>query len=383
MTFAITAKTIFTGEACLLDMAVIVKNDIVADIIPTSSLPSDMPCKSYPDGFLAPGFIDTQVNGGGDVLFNDDITVNGITAIANAHRQFGTTGLLPTLITDSADHMKAAICAVNDAIQQGIPGVLGIHLEGPFLNSQRKGVHNPEKMRVISSEDIDMITSLPQGKTLMTLAPEIVGNDIIRQLQQHNIIVAAGHTAANHDQIQSALKAGLQGFTHLFNAMTPLHSREPGVVGTALSDPDSWCGVIADGHHVHYSNLKLAVSAKPQGKIILVTDAMPIVGSSKNYFTLEDKTIHCRNGRCETSDGVLAGSNLTMAQAVNNTVNQLNISLDEALRMASTYPATFLGLNDQLGYIKPGYKASFVLMDFHLTVCNTWINGQESIPPNH
>ncbi len=323
---------------------------------------------------LAPGFIDCQVNGGGGVLFNDTPTVEGIAHIAAAHRRFGTTGLLPTLISDDASVMRAAIDATRAAIRQGIPGVLGIHLEGPFLAPQRKGIHDADKFRAPTAADIDLIPD-DAGKILLTVAPERVTPEILHALAARGVILSAGHTAATYAQTRAALDAGVSGFTHLFNAMSPLQSREPGAVGAALEHRASWCGIIADGHHVHPAALRIALAAKPRGKIFLVTDAMPPVGSDNERFTLNGETIVCRDGKCTNADGVLAGSALDMASAVRNAVAMLGVTTDEALRMASAYPAAFLGLGKTHGRIAPGYAADLVALDADFTVRHTWIGG--------
>lgn len=325
--------------------------------------------------YLAPGFIDTQVNGGGGVLFNDAPGTETIARMAQAHRQFGTTGLLPTLISTDADTMRAAIAAADAAIAQGVPGVLGIHLEGPFLASARKGVHDPAQFRSPTVEELDLVCSLRNGRTVLTLAPERVAPEVIRELTARGVRVCAGHTAADYAQTRAALDAGLRGFTHLFNAMTPMQSREPGVVGAALEDAESWCGVIVDGFHVHPATLRVALAAKPRGKLMLVTDAMPPVGGDSPSFKLDGRRIECRDGRCATSDGTLAGSALDMATAVRNSVGLLGVPLEEALRMASSYPAAFLGLDRELGRIAEGYRADLVVLDADLSVRETWISG--------
>jgi N-acetylglucosamine-6-phosphate deacetylase len=302
------------------------------------------------------------------VLFNDDPSVETIRRIGAAHRRFGTTGFLPTLISDDADVMRAAIDAVDAAIEERVPGVLGIHLEGPYLAAARRGVHDATKFRVPDACEIDLVSSLRKGRTVLTLAPECVSTDALRELAARGVLVCAGHTAATFAEMHAALDAGLRGFTHLFNAMSPLTSREPGAVGAALDDAQSWCGIVVDGHHVHPASLRIALAAKPLGKMFLVTDAMPPVGAGSDTFMLGGVTVTCRNGRCETPDGVLAGSMLDMAGAVRNAVASLGVTLDETARMASTYPADFLGLEPTHGRIAPGCRAEFVVMDDALRV---------------
>lgn len=326
--------------------------------------------------YLVPGFIDTQVNGGGDVLFNDAPTVDGLRAIAAAHRRFGTTGLLPTLISDDVAVMRRAIAAVRDAIAERVPGILGIHLEGPYLDAERRGVHDAGKFHRPGADELDLVASLGAGRTLLTLAPERFEPATLRDLAARGVLLSAGHTAASYEQLRGAFADGVRGVTHLFNAMTPLASREPGAVGAALDDPRSWCGVIVDGHHVHDAALRVAIAAKPRGKVMLVTDAMPPVGGTRAGFTLYGQAMTCRDGLCTTADGTLAGSALDMAAAVRNTVQRLGLPLDEACRMAAAYPAAFLGLDDRLGRIAPGYRADLVALGHDLGVAATWIAGR-------
>lgn len=325
---------------------------------------------------LLPGFIDTQVNGGGGVLFNDAPEPDSVRRIAAAHARYGTTGLLPTLISDDLDIMRRAVAAVDAAIAAGVPGILGIHLEGPFLSLERRGVHDPAKIRAIDAQGVDVASSLQRGKTLLTLAPERTTVQVIAELNARGVVVAAGHTTANHEQMRAALAAGVRGFTHLFNAMTPLQSREPGVVGAALDDAASWCGLIVDGHHVHPATLRVAIRAKALGQMMLVTDAMPPVGGDDPTFRLGGELVTCRDGICLTPTGVLAGSCLDMASAVRNTVTMLDLPLAEAARMASTYPATFLGLAATHGRIAAGCRADLVVVDDGIHVRETWIGGE-------
>lgn len=326
-------------------------------------------------GFLVPGFIDIQVNGGGGVLFNNDTTSEAIAAIGRAHRRFGTTGFLPTLISDDAATMRRAIDATRAAIAQGVPGVLGIHLEGPYLAPARKGTHDAGKFRVPDADEVAMATALDNGTTLLTLAPEQVPAATIRAMVERGAIVCAGHTAASYDEARAGIAAGISGFTHLYNAMTPLQGREPGVVGAALEDAGTWCGVIVDGVHVHPASLRVAINAKPRGKVFLVTDAMPMVGADDPSFELYGETITAVDGVVRNAAGSLAGSALDMASAVRNCVDLLGLPLDEACRMAAQYPADLLGLGGSHGHIAPGYRADLVLLDEALQVRATWIAG--------
>jgi len=364
-----------TGLAVLIDgariAAVVTESDARVRMAQTHDLQGRM---------LAPGFIDCQVNGGGGVLFNDTPDVDTVRRIAAAHRRFGTTGLLPTLISDDRDVMRAALRAVAAAIAQRVPGVLGIHLEGPFLSPQRKGIHDAAKFRSADAADLDLLRAEDAGRILLTLAPEQVPASTLQQLAARGVVVAAGHTAATYAQTRAALDAGMRGFTHLYNAMSPLQGREPGVVGAALEDPASWCGVIVDGHHVHPGALRVALAAKPRGKVFLVTDAMPPVGSAQATFQLNGETITCRDGVCTNAAGTLAGSALDMITAVRNCVEMLHVPLEEALRMASAYPAAFLGLERSHGRIAPGYAADLVAITDDLSIAATWCAGQIATP---
>jgi N-acetylglucosamine-6-phosphate deacetylase len=327
---------------------------------------------------LLPGFLDSQVNGGGGVLFNDSPSVEAIRAIGRAHRRFGTTGFLPTLISDDLDVVARAIAAVRSAIESGVPGVLGIHIEGPFLNVERKGVHDPAKLRELDTSAVGLLTSLRTGRTLVTLAPEMTTPEIIRGLVAAGVVVSAGHTNATYAQITTALRHGLTGFTHLFNAMSQLTGREPGTVGAALEDAGSWCGIIVDGLHTSPVVLRIALRCKPPERFMLVTDAMPSVGTSFTSFELQGRRILVSGSVCVDEDGRLAGSNIDMASCIRNAVQMLGVSLPQAVRMASEWPAEFLGLGTETGRIAPGYRANLVAADDQLRVLETWIDGRST-----
>ncbi|WP_312325459.1 N-acetylglucosamine-6-phosphate deacetylase [Stenotrophomonas sp.] len=369
---------ILTADGFRDDLAVVIEagkiSALVSDAAP--QLGSAAEQVDLGGGWLLPGFIDAQVNGGGGVLFNNTPDVDSLRTLAAAHRRFGTTALLPTLISDDVQVMRTAIDATRTAIEQGLPGVIGIHLEGPYIAPGRKGTHDASKFRVPDADEIAMAASLDNGVTLLTLAPERVPLDSIRALVERGVIVAAGHTAATYEEARAGLDAGIRGFTHLYNAMSPLTGREPGAVGAALEDRDSWIGIIADGVHVHPGSLRVALAAKPAGKVMLVTDAMSPVGADSPSFELYGEVITVVDGVVRNAAGALAGSALDMVTAVRNAVNLLGLPLDEAARMASRYPAQFLNVDDRLGEIAEGYQADLVLLDDALQVRATWIAGQ-------
>jgi N-acetylglucosamine-6-phosphate deacetylase len=330
-----------------------------------------------PGSLLAPGLIDIQVNGGGGLLFNDAPTAETARAIAAAHRRLGTTGILPTLITDTPDRFFRAASAASIGA-----GVLGIHFEGPFLGPSRPGVHQAALIRAPEEADLVCLEALARrlpGPVLLTVAPETVDPPTLRRLREAGIVLSAGHSAAAFDVTQAALAAGLSGFTHLFNAMPPLSARQPGIAAAALLHPDSWCGVIADGIHVHPAMLCLLLASRPADKIILVSDAMPPAGTEATSFDLQGRTIHRREGRLVTEDGILAGADLSLAQAVRRAVEFLGISAAEALGMASSAPAAFLGIDTMRGHIKPGYIADLVLLTEGLEVLGTWLAGEGGV----
>ncbi|WP_029007703.1 N-acetylglucosamine-6-phosphate deacetylase [Azospirillum halopraeferens] len=381
---ALLNATVHTGDSVLDGVAVLVEHGRIAAVVPVAEVPAHAARRDLGNeaegAILAPGFIDLQVNGGGGILFNDRPDVAAIAAIAAAHRRFGTTGLLPTFITDARDKRRAAVAAVRAAMDAGVPGVLGIHLEGPHIAVPRRGVHDARHIVPPDTEDLALMTGLP-GRSLVTLAPETVPDDIIRALAAAGVRVAAGHTDATAERMRSAVAAGVTLVTHLFNAMSPLQGREPGAVGAALTEDAVRCGIIVDGHHVHDACIRLAHRAKPPGGLFLVTDAMPPAGAPPDSgFTLYGDSVTVRDGRCVSADGRLAGSALDMASAVRNAVRRVGIPADEALRMASTYPAAALGLAAPgtpggRGRIAPGFAADLVLLDADFRARATWIAG--------
>lgn len=371
------AETLVNGRVLtprgLEAATVILDGDLIGEVRPAAA---GEPGVDLAGDYLLPGFIDTQVNGGGGALFNDAPTVAAIAMIGAAHRRFGTTGFLPTLISDDLAAVATAIAAVDEAIATGVPGVLGIHIEGPFLSANRKGIHDASKFRLLDDAAFELLTSLKRGKTLVTLAPEATTPKMIRRLVEAGVVVAAGHTNADYDTIREALDAGLSGFTHLFNAMSPLASREPGAVGAALEDQDSWCGLIVDGRHVHPAVLRIALRARRRDRCMLVTDALSSVGMTEKTFTIQGRAIRVVDGVCVDENGTLAGSDLDMASAVRNIMSIAGLTVSEAVAMGSATPAAFLGLSAEFGAITPGHRADLVLADSDLRVRRTWIGGR-------
>ena len=376
MTAAIVGARVLLDDGFVEGMALLVEGDRIAGVVPDDAVPADAARHDAAGLTLLPGFVDVQNNGGGGVLFNDDPSVDAIAAIAGAHRRFGTTGFLPTLISDDLQVVRRAVSAVDEAIARGVPGVLGIHIEGPFLNADRHGIHDPAKFRDLDEEGFAAVTALRRGRTLLTLAPERTTPAMVRRLAAAGVVVAAGHTDGTYLQIREALDNGLTGFTHLFNAMSPLTAREPGAVGAALEDARSWCGLIVDGRHVDPVTMRLALRCRPLDRFMLVTDAMPSVGMADKRFTLQGHEVTVVDGVCVNADGTLAGADLDMGLALRNAVAMLGVPIETASRMASRNPAEFLGLGDRIGRIAVGCRADFALLDRHLQPVACWIGGR-------
>jgi len=374
---ALTNARVLLDDGFADDRAVLVDGGRIVDVVARSDARINGAKRDDLGGaHLLPGFIDCQVNGGGGALFNDDPSVATIRTIGAAHRRFGTTAFLPTLISEDFTVIARAIKAVREAISSGVPGVAGVHIEGPFINEARRGVHDSAKIRDLDARDIALLSSLGTGRTLVTLAPEMTTPATLRHLAREGVVLSAGHTDGTFDEVSAALKNGVRGVTHLFNAMSPLHHREPGAAGAALADPDCWCGLIVDGQHVHPAVLKIALAAKRADRFMLVTDAMPSVGSDRDSFMLHGRRVHVKDGICVDEAGTLAGSSIDMATSVRNCVQMLGLPLERAARMASTYPAQFLGLEGDMGRIAAGQRANLVALDAKLRVRTTWIDGE-------
>ncbi|HEU0117969.1 MAG TPA: N-acetylglucosamine-6-phosphate deacetylase [Alphaproteobacteria bacterium] len=375
MATAYCDATIFTGETWVEGHALLVEGGKILDIAAQNRIPGDAKRAAYKGQILAPGFIDAQVNGGGNVLLNNTPTADACIAIAKAHQKHGTTRLLPTCISDTPEITGKALAATRTA-HKSCPNILGIHIEGPHLGQERRGVHKSEYLRSLSADDLKLYQPESGEVILTTVAPETVSPDDIKKLKQQGAIISLGHTSASPDKIKAALAAGATGFTHLFNGMGKPGENAP--ADTAVRDQDSWCGIIIDGFHVTPEMLQLALRSKPKGKVFLVSDAMPPAASDNPQpFQLYGETIRVENGRCVNHEGKLAGSSITMADAVRNCVKSFGVEMEEALRMASAYPAAFLGLDQRFGKLLPGFDADIVAMTPEIEIRSVIVAGRE------
>ena len=377
--FRFHAKRLFDGQNFIDDQVLTISNGVISAIDQNTN---DVDIKAT--GLVVPGYLDLQVNGGGGVLFNDSPSVDKLKTIMTAHAMFGTTAMMPTLITDKIEVMAQAADVMAQAITEKMPGIIGIHFEGPHLSLVKKGTHCAELIRPISDAEWQILSRKDIGHVMVTLAPETVSVQDVAHMVELGIKVCLGHTNADFSTAQKAVNAGATGFTHLFNAMSPLQGREPGVVGCALLNDNTQAGLIVDGHHVDYASCQLAIKTKPAGGVFLVTDAMPPVGTDMKEFPLYDRTVFVENGKLTSTTGELAGSSLDMATAVKNTHLGLKIALDESLRMASLYPAKYLYANNELirGELKVGMQADMVILNDDLSVFETWIGGEKIQPDN-
>jgi len=371
--FTIAAPQLFDGTAMRGPAWVTCSNGVIESVCLGEAPPHAVTALPG-DAILAPGFVDIQVNGGGGVLLNDEPTEACVRRMVEAHRRTGTTGSLPTLITDRTDVIER-LAAIAPAASQ-IPGVLGFHLEGPALNKARKGIHLGSEIRVPNARDLAAMKSFGGcGRSMVTLAPECVPPSLIDDLLTSALRISIGHSEATATLTTQAANRGVTGVTHLFNAMSQLTGREPGIVGATLDDKRLFAGIICDGLHVDPMNLRIAMRCKGRDRLMLVTDAMPLVGTKQRDFALQGQRITLQGERLTGADGTLAGAHLTMMQAVRNAVRLLGIGLADALTMASRTPATFLGLASELGSIAPGYRADLVAFNSKFEVIETWIGG--------
>ncbi|ARC91538.1 N-acetylglucosamine-6-phosphate deacetylase [Vibrio coralliilyticus] len=373
--YALTNCKIYTGNDVLVDHAVVIKDQLIDSVCPVADLPQGLETIDLNGVNVSPGFIDLQLNGCGGVMFNDEITAETMQVMHKANLKSGCTSYLPTLITSSDEDMRQAIAAARDYHAQYQNQSLGLHLEGPYLNVMKKGIHSVDYIRPSDDSMINFICENADVITKVTLAPEHNAPEHIQQLKDAGIIVAIGHTNATYAEARKGFESGITFATHLFNAMTPMVGREPGVVGAIYDTPDVYAGVIADGFHVDYANIRIAHKIKGE-KLVLVTDATAPAGADMDYFIFVGKKVYYRDGKCVDENGTLGGSALTMIEAVQNTVEHVGIALDEALRMATLYPAKAIGVEEQLGRVKQGMVANLAIFDRDFKVQATVVNGQ-------
>ena len=373
---ALLGSQIFCGERFYDDHALLVEGKSIVDIVDKNNTPDNFNKIELDQGILAPGFIDLQVNGGGGVLFNNSPNKESLNTIIKAHQFFGTTSVMPTVISDSLEVLEQCIKTVTEEIKNN-SSLLGIHIEGPFFNTKYRGVHQKQYISTINSDYLNLFESLKGFPVMLTLAPECISSQQLKHLTSLGIKTLAGHTDASYDELDDAIKNGLDGFTHLFNAMGQISAREPGVVGSALHFENTFASIIVDLHHVHPSIIQLAYKLKPKGKLFFISDSMATINHGKPSFELYDEVVNESDGRLVNSEGKLAGSSITQIDAVKNAYQKCNIPLNQALAMASRYPAEYLGIENHLGSLKPGYRADLVHFDSNFKVHNAWVSGKQ------
>ncbi|MEF1291208.1 N-acetylglucosamine-6-phosphate deacetylase [Vibrio sp. M260118] len=373
--YALTNCKIYTSSDVLADHAVVINNNLIESVCPISELPSGIEQRDLNGMNVSPGFIDLQLNGCGGVMLNDEVTAETMQIMHEANLKSGCTSFLPTLITSSDEDMRKAVAAAREYHDKYENQSLGLHLEGPYLNVMKKGIHSVDHIRPSEDSMIDFMCDNADVIAKVTLAPEHNDHHHIERLKAAGIVVSIGHTNATYAEARKGFESGITFATHLFNAMTPMAGREPGVVGAIYDTPDVYAGIIADGFHVDYANIRIAHKIKGE-KLVLVTDATAPAGADMDYFIFVGKKVYYRDGKCVDENGTLGGSALTMIEAVQNTVEHVGIALDEALRMATLYPAKAIGLDEKLGRVKKGMVANLTVFDRDFNVQATVVNGQ-------
>jgi N-acetylglucosamine-6-phosphate deacetylase len=365
---------LFDGQRFIDDHALVTEGASIVGIVPVADRPRGIIHHDLGGGILSPGFIDAQINGGGGVLLNETPSVKGIDGILAAHRAFGTTHALPTLITDSPEILAETLSAGKTAANF-VPGYLGLHIEGPFIDPKRAGAHPIQHIRDMKAADAALLIKGKAGVLMLTLAPNYVSSERISQLTEAGIIVSLGHSDASDHQAYAAIDAGASAVTHLYNAMSPLHHRSPGLTGAAMADPRIITGLIADGHHVSPTAIYVALAAKGPDGIALVSDAMPPAAGGPESFELQGRTASRMGTKLTLPDGTLAGSAITMLEAIRYLVLELRVDIDIALRMATRTPARMLQIDGKYGSFTTGASASVVHLTDDLRVRGVWIDG--------
>ena len=373
---ALIGAQLFSGKEFFDNRALLIDGENIIDIINEHDIPKNFEIQKLNGGILSPGFIDLQVNGGGGKLFNNSPDKESLNTIIEAHQHFGTTSIMPTVISDSLNVLKRCTTTISEEIENN-KSLLGVHIEGPFFNVKYRGVHQKQYINTINSDYLNLFENLKDFPVMLTLAPECISTKQLKHLKSLGFKILAGHTDASYDQLEEAIKYGLDGFTHLFNAMGQISAREPGVVGSALTFDNAAASVIVDLHHVHPSLIQMAYKQKPQGKLFFVSDSMATIHHGEPSFELYDEIVSESKGRIINSEGKLAGSSITQIDAIKNAYQSCNIPLNEALAMASRYPAEYLGVANYLGSLKSGYRADLTHFDLDFQVQNVWVAGKQ------
>ena len=373
---AITGSKLFNGIDFIEHKALLIDDQHIAGIVNEDAIPTDFHVKKLDGGILSPGFIDLQVNGGGGKLFNNSPDKESLNTIISAHQYFGTTSIMPTVISDSLNILQKCTDTISNEIDNN-HSLLGIHIEGPFFNVKYRGVHQKQYINTINASYLNLFETLDKFPVMLTLAPECISIKQLKHLKSLGFKILAGHTDANYDQLEEAVKYGLDGFTHLFNAMGQISAREPGVVGSAFDFDETSASIIVDLHHVHPSLINLSFKQKPKGKLFFVSDSMATINHGEPSFELYDEVVSESNGRIINSEGKLAGSSITQIDAIKNAYQKCSIPLESAISMATLYPAEYIGVSDYIGQLKKGYRADLAHFDSNFHVQNVWLAGKQ------
>ena len=373
---AITGSKLFNGIDFIEHKALLIDDQHIAGIVNEDAIPTDFSVQKLDGGILCPGFIDLQVNGGGGKLFNNSPDKESLNTIISAHQYFGTTSIMPTVISDSLNILQKCTDTISNEIDNN-HSLLGIHIEGPFFNVKYRGVHQKQYINTINASYLNLFETLDKFPVMLTLAPECISIKQLKHLNSLGFKILAGHTDANYDQLEEAVKYGLDGFTHLFNAMGQISAREPGVVGSAFDFDETSASIIVDLHHVHPSLINLSFKQKPKGKLFFVSDSMATINHGEPSFELYDEVVSESNGRIINSEGKLAGSSITQIDAIKNAYQKCSIPLESAISMATLYPAEYLGVSDYIGQLKKGYRADLAHFDSNFHVQNVWLAGKQ------
>jgi N-acetylglucosamine-6-phosphate deacetylase len=373
---ALTEAKLFTGENFLENKALLIEDKYIAGIVDKANIPKNFEIQKLNGGILSPGFIDLQVNGGGGKLFNNSPDKESLNTIIEAHQYFGSTSIMPTVISDSLNILQKCTETISNEINNN-HSLLGVHIEGPFFNAKYRGVHQKKYINTINASYLSLFEKLDEFPVMITLAPECISIKQLKYLKSLGFKILAGHTDASYDQLEEAIKYGLDGFTHLFNAMGQISAREPSVVGSAFDFDETSASIIVDLHHVHPSLINLSFKQKPKGKLFFVSDSMATINHAEPSFELYDELVSESNGRIINSEGKLAGSSITQIDAIKNAYQKCNIPLESAIAMATLYPAKYLGVSHYIGQLKKGHRADLAHFDSSFKVRNVWLSGKK------